>query len=473
MILVNVSQEVDERLVSMSEEHAYDMSSPVSSHGEAGEHRYGRHSITSARPRSFSEADLMLVSTEGGIDAFSLMAPQERAKRFVSSLKISEHHELEFESNDSDREPGSPPSESAKTPLDISDTSLEEQSDSTSDAGPTERQTAFRSSLHVSKGTSRNQTSGVEAHRLSHPLKPPEFQERKEESSKRKSSYIASNNFESNRWNHLDEAGTGKKSQGQTEHRTQVEKQTKQRDGEGKKLPTASERLAQRRKESNVLTAEPDTAEIAAAAEKRKKKESTQAGRSLSSRPSSEMLPSTTNREASSTSLTVRAKTGGSTAAAAPQPSLLKRSGSASEVGQNYKEFSQSGQPPQIGRSASLSSDVGQLYKGSKNSSSDEALQPVNPRALPDAGAKLRNVIKSSISVSGVAAAFYRGGYLPVSGMSADDSTAHLNAYLGEVRREAEAGVPGRWLTAVLGSETGGKFFKIISQPRTVICRCV
>lgn len=86
----------------------------------------------------------------------------------------------------------------------------------------------------------------------------------------------------------------------------------------------------------------------------------------------------------------------------------------------------------------------------------------MNLRVFSDVGVKFRNVIKSSISVSGVVVVFYRGGYLSVSGMFVDDSTVYFNVYFGEVRREAEAGVSGRWLTAVLGSETGGKFFKII-----------
>lgn len=62
------------------------------------------------------------------------------------------------------------------------------------------------------------------------------------------------------------------------------------------------------------------------------------------------------------------------------------------------------------------------------------------------------------IFLSGVAAAFYSGGSLRLHGVLSCSSITKINEFLDERRDELHAGVPGKWLTIVLGKESSGKF---------------
>lgn len=56
--------------------------------------------------------------------------------------------------------------------------------------------------------------------------------------------------------------------------------------------------------------------------------------------------------------------------------------------------------------------------------------------------------------LSGVASAFYNGGWLPLDGVLSCLSMLKINEFLKERRNDLDAGVPGKWLTIVLGGES-------------------
>ncbi|EFJ29871.1 hypothetical protein SELMODRAFT_440571 [Selaginella moellendorffii] len=58
---------------------------------------------------------------------------------------------------------------------------------------------------------------------------------------------------------------------------------------------------------------------------------------------------------------------------------------------------------------------------------------------------------RNALTVSGVAAAFYNGGWLPPA-PAPDHNVLGINEFIAEVRGEIESGLPGRSLTVVLGS---------------------
>lgn len=62
------------------------------------------------------------------------------------------------------------------------------------------------------------------------------------------------------------------------------------------------------------------------------------------------------------------------------------------------------------------------------------------------------------IFLSGIASAFYDGGSLSLHRELSCSSITRINDFLDELRNELHAGVPGKWLTTVLGKASSGKF---------------